>query len=97
MKKLMTILGAFLFASVVLTSCGGGIEADAEKTCEMMCEGMDLMKKAAEDPTNADLATEAMEYAKEAEKFGEEMEDKYKDDEDAKKEIAAIVAKCDCK
>jgi hypothetical protein len=24
MKKLMTILGAFLFASVVLTSCGGG-------------------------------------------------------------------------
>ena len=49
MKKLMTILGAFLFASVVLTSCGGGVEADAEKTCEMMCEGMDLMKKATEE------------------------------------------------
>ena len=38
MKKLMTILGAFFFGSLVLTSCGGGVEADAEKTCEMMCE-----------------------------------------------------------
>ena len=97
MKKLMTIFGAFFFASIVLTSCGGGVEADAEKTCEMMCEGMDLMQKAMADPTNTDLLAEATEYAEEADKFGEEMEEKYKDDEDAKKEIAAIMAKCDCK
>jgi carbamate kinase len=97
MKKLMTILGAFFFASVVLTSCGGGVEADAEKTCEMMCEGMDLMTKAMADPTNADLLTEATEYAEEAEKFGKEMEEKYEDDEEAQKEISAILAKCDCK
>ena len=92
----MTILGAFMIAAVVLTSCGG-VESDAEKTCEMMCEGMDLMTKAMEDPTNTDLLKEAEEYAEKAEKFGEEMEEKYKDDEDAKKEIAAILAKCDCK
>ena len=93
----MTILGAFFFGSLVLTSCGGGVEADAEKTCEMMCEGMDLMKKAMEDPTNADLLTEATEYAEESVKFGEEIEEKYEDDEEAKMVIAAAIAKCDCK
>ena len=96
MKKLMTILGAFFFASVVLTSCGGGVEADAEKTCEMMCEGMDLMTKAMADPTNADLLTEATEYAEEAEKFGKEMEEKYKDDEEGKKAIAKAILDCKC-
>jgi len=96
MKKLMTILGAFLFASVVLTSCGGGVEADAEKTCEMMCEGMDLMEKAMEDPTNTEFLKEATEYSKEAQKFGKEMEDKYKDDEDAKKKMKKIIEDCPC-
>ena len=75
---------------------GGGVEADAQKTCEMMCEGMDLMKEAMADPTNTDLLTEAEEYAKKTEEFSKEMEEKYEDDEDAKKEIMAIMAKCDC-
>ena len=34
MKKLMTILGVFFFASIILTSCGGP-EADA-KTAECL-------------------------------------------------------------
>tara|TARA_B110000459_G_scaffold127046_1_gene139366 strand:- start:19 stop:165 length:147 start_codon:yes stop_codon:yes gene_type:complete len=38
MKKLMTILGAFLFASVVLTSCGGELESDLKKFCELQCD-----------------------------------------------------------
>lgn len=91
----MTILGSFLFASVILTSCGG-VESDAKKTCEMYCEGMDLMTKAMADPTNADLLTEATDYAEEAEKFGKEMEEKYKDDEEGKKAIAKAILDCKC-
>ena len=92
----MTILGAFFFASLVLTSCGGGVEADAEKICEMMCESMDLMKKAMEDPTNTDLMKEAEELAKEVTAFGEEMEEKYKDDEEGTKAIAKAMRDCKC-
>ena len=45
MKKLMTILGAFMIASVVLTSCGG---PDA-------CECMDNAFKIMTDKHDADL------------------------------------------
>ena len=37
MKKLMPILGAFFFASLVLTSCGGNPEAAAEAERECDC------------------------------------------------------------
>ena len=38
MKKLTTIFGAFLIASVVLTSCGGSeLESDIKKACELKC------------------------------------------------------------
>ena len=96
----MTILGAFMIASVVLTSCGGGVEADAAKTCEMMCEGEEIRKRIEgdkEEVVKDAFLTEVEEWAEKAEKFGEEMKEKYKDDEDAKNEIAAILAKCDCK
>ena len=73
-----------------------GAEADAKKMCDMMCESMDLMKKAMEDPANADLLTDAEELTKEAEKFGKEMEEKYKDNEDGSKDLAAELAKCKC-
>ena len=75
MKKLMTIVGAFLFASVVLTSCGG-VESDAAKMCDMICEADAFMKKALEDPTNTDLITEANKMATDNEATMEELKEK---------------------
>jgi len=91
----MTIVGAFLFASVVLTSCGG-VESDAAKMCDIICEADALMKKALEDPTNTDLITEANKMATDNEATMEELKEKYKDDEDGKKALLAELAKCDC-
>ena len=82
----MTILGAFFFASIILTSCGGP-EADAKKSAECACEMFELMAKAMEDPTNEDLVKDAEELEKKCEKIVEEMDGKYedKDSEDTKK------------
>ena len=92
----MTIFGAFFFASLVLTSCGGGVEADAKKTCEMFCEGMKLMEEAMKNPTDSDLLKKSEEYEKEATAFGKEMEEKYKDDEEGTKAIAKAMKDCKC-
>ena len=55
MKKLTTILGATLFASLILTSCGGSIESDAKAYADLMCK-----QKNAKDPTEmTKLAEEA--------------------------------------
>jgi len=46
MKKLATIFGAFLIASVVLTSCGGGEPTAcdcAELSMEALSEAMEVM------------------------------------------------------
>ena len=48
MKKIMTIFGAVLFASFILSSCGGNsIESDAKKYAELMCKSQKLASKAA--------------------------------------------------
>ena len=45
MKKVMTIFGAILFATIILTSCGGGsIESDAKKVAELQCKAQKLMQ-----------------------------------------------------
>jgi len=92
----MTIFGAFFFASVVLTSCGGGVEADAEKMCDMICDAKELMEKAKKDLTNTDLMDEANKMATDNEATMKELEEKYKDDEDGKKALLAELAKCKC-
>jgi len=92
----MTIFGAFFFASVVLTSCGGGVEADAEKMCDMICDADALMKKALEDLTNTDIMEEANKMATDNKATMEELEEKYKDDEDGKKAIAKALKDCKC-
>ena len=77
----MTILGAFMFASVLLTSCGGP-ESDGTKAGECMCEAMDLVKEAAENPDKAaDLQKKAEKVEEKCEKIWKEMEKKYKDEE----------------
>ena len=65
MKKLTTIFGSVFFASIVLTSCGGGMEAEVEEVCNNVCESRSIMDKANEDPTNYDkLEKEAREIGK---------------------------------
>jgi len=92
----MTIFGAFFFASIVLTSCGGGVEADAEKMCDMMCDAQELMEKAQKDPTNTDLMGEAMKMTTDNASTMAEMEEKYKDDPEGKKALAEAVLACKC-
>ena len=55
MKKLITIFGAFLIASVVLTSCGGEPTACdcADLSLEAIGEAMEVM----DDPTQAEEIT----------------------------------------
>mgnify|MGYP004176104835 CR=1 FL=1 len=107
MKKLMTILGVFLFASFVLTSCGGP-EADAKKAADCMCDAAKLVEKMADAKGDADklkdLEEESKKLEKKCEKDGEGLEEKYgnmmspKDDEDSKKfweTMEAEMEKCE--
>ena len=103
MKKLILILGAFLCVSLLLVSCGNEDdkkkekvvdtpESDAKKSAECVCEAMDLMAKAMEDPTNEDLQKDSEKLEKKCKEIGEEMEGKYEDQdsEDTKKYLEAL-------
>ena len=95
MKKLMTIVGAIFLASVVLTSCGGGVEADAEKLCKLQCDGYALEKMNKEEPTEENIE-KALKLIQDAVDVGKELKEKYKDDEEGQKDLAAAVAACKC-
>jgi hypothetical protein len=90
MKKVMTIFGAILFASVILTSCGGGsIEKDAKKVAELQCKAQELIQKA----TSGDMSVmeESTKLASEAATLSKEMEEKYTSDSDKKKFAEALL------
>ena len=103
----MTILGVFLFASIILTSCGGP-EADAKKAADCMCDALEFVGKmadAADDPDELkDLEKDAEKLEKKCEKIAEGFEEKYgdmmspNDDEDSKKfweTVEAELKKCE--
>jgi DNA repair exonuclease SbcCD nuclease subunit len=96
MNKLMTILGAFMIASVVLTSCGGGAKADGEKLCDLTCESLEIAQEMTENPTDLELAEKAIKLGTKLNNFSEEMKEKYADDAEGKKEMAAAFLKCPC-
>ena len=75
MKKLMTILGAFLFASVVLTSCGG------EPTA---CDCAEISMEVLTDAFSGEFSEEEME-----EKYKSKIErcEELSKDEDFEKEL----------
>jgi len=91
MKKLMTIFGAMIIASVMLTSCGGNsIESDAKKYAELSCKAQKLATEGAYQESTK-LMTEAASLAT-------EMQGKYKDASDYQKFSAAYSkALADCK
>ena len=63
----MTILGAFLFASVVLTSCGGA-EKDGAALAECFCDAAEDVKKIQECTDMAKEHQDAYEGDEEATK-----------------------------
>jgi len=89
MKKGITIFGAMLFASVILTSCGGGsIESDAKKAAELECKAVKLAQKA----TTGDVSVieESTKLATELSALKKEMQDKYTSESDRKKFTEAL-------
>jgi hypothetical protein len=90
MKKVMTIFGAILFASTILTSCGGNsIDSDAKKVAELQCKAEKLMQKA----TSGDMSVieESTKLASEAATLSKEMEEKYTSDSDMEKFAESLL------
>jgi predicted small secreted protein len=90
MKKTIKVIGAVLFTSVILTSCGGGsIESDAKKVAELQCKAQQLMQKA----TSGDMSVmeESTKIATEAASLSKEMEGKYTSDSDKQKFGEALL------
>ncbi len=101
MKKTMTIFGAILFASFILTSCGGNsIDSDAKKCAELQCKSQKLATEGAEKAASGDMSvvTEATKLAAELKTLEEEMKGKYKEKADLEKFRDAFKkAMGDCK
>ena len=90
MKKVTTIFGTILFASLILLGCGGGsIESDAKKVAELQCKAQQLMEKA----TSGDMSVmeESTKLASEAADLSKEMEGKYTSDSDKEKFAEALL------
>ena len=86
----MTIFGAIIFASTILTSCGGGsIESDAKKVAELECKAQQLMKKA----TSGDMSVmeESTKLKSEQRTLKKEIEAKYTSDSDIQKFKEALL------
>ncbi|HLP12722.1 MAG TPA: hypothetical protein VK177_12370 [Flavobacteriales bacterium] len=85
MKKSILLL-AFPLA---LMACGGGSgpEADADKMCKLMKDW-----KAAKDAGKAD---EAEKIEEEGEKLEDELEERYKNDEEGKKKVKEKIEACE--
>ena len=92
----MTILGAILFASVILTSCGSSIDSDAKKVADIECKSQKLMQKASSGDMS--VISESTKLAAEAANLTKELEGKYSSSADKEKfEIALLKAMGDCK
>jgi len=93
----MTIFGAILLASTILTSCGGGsIESDAKKLAELECKSQKLKQKA----TSGDMSVmeESTKLASEIKTLTNELKEKYTSDSDKKKLAEALLKeKKNCK
>jgi hypothetical protein len=90
MRKVTTIFGAIFFASIILTSCGGGsYESDAKKVAELQCKAQKLMQKATFGDMS--LMEESTRLASKAETLAKEMEGKYTSDSDKRKFAEALL------
>lgn len=87
----MAFIGAIIFASTTLTSCGNGtIESDAKKVAELQCKAQKLVLKASSGDMT--VLEESTKLASEAAALSQEMEGKYTSDSD-KQEFAQALLK----
>jgi len=90
MKNIFTIFGAILFASLILTSCGGNsIASDAKKVADLQCKQQQLMQKASSGDMS--VIAEGTELAAEVASLSNEMEGKYTSDSDRAKFAEALL------
>ena len=97
MKKIPTIFGVILFASILLTSCGeNSIESDAKKLANLKCKAMELLQKA--ETGDQSVIEESSKLGIEADKLAKEIESKYSSKTDRKSfDDAFREAQRDCK
>lgn len=84
MKKILIIIGAILFITVVMSSCGNSIEKDAKKLAELQCKSLKA------GTTDVAAVTETAELA-------EKLKDKYSGDDLKKFEEAYAKEFANCK
>lgn len=101
MKNLTTIIVALLFASFILTSCGGSsIESDAKKYAALTCKAQKVAAEGIAKAASGDMSalTESTKLASEAAALGNEMQGKYKNAADLEKfSTAYLKALAECK
>ena len=86
----LIILGATLFFSILLSSCGNNsIESDAKKMAKLQCEAQQLMEKAAGGDIS--IMTESAKLTSNAAALSKEIEGKYTSDSDKKNFAEALL------
>ena len=86
----MTITGAILCSSLILSSCGGGsVESDAKKVAEIQCKAQQLMLKAASGDQS--VIEESTKLSSELASLSKEMEGKYTSESDKKNFSEALL------
>ena len=86
----MKTLGVLIFASVIMSSCGGSsIQSDAKKVAELQCKAIKLMQKAASGDTS--IIEESTKLSTEAASLTKEMEGKYTSESDQKEFSEALL------
>ena len=89
MKKSITVFGAMVFATLILTSCGSSVESDAKKLAELQCKSQKLSEKVLAGDMS--VSAESMTLATDAAKLSEEIEGKYTTDEEKQKFEEALL------
>lgn len=96
MKKSITVFGAMVFATLILTSCGSTVESDAKKLAELQCKSQKLSQKILAGDMS--VSAESMSLAADAAKFSQEIKGKYTTDEEKKRFSEALLKEMgDCK
>ena len=90
MKKMNVIFGAIIFASFILTSCGGdSIQSDAKKVADLQCKAQKLAQKA----TTGDMSViaESNKFASEANALSRKMKEKYSSESEKQRFAEALL------
>ncbi len=86
----MTIIGAIMIASFMLTGCSGSsIESDAKRVAGLQCKAQKLMQKATSGDVS--LLQESSKLMAESAELQKELEGKYTSESDQQKFAEAIL------